>query len=208
MLQLASAAGLGPRPIAADPDRGWLLTDYLPGPVPSQAQFRTPGLLTSLGQLMASMHRLPVGAASLDPSCRAASIPATDLAAQAARYAKCAASSSTRVLARRIRERLTTVSSGDDVPVLCHNDVHAGNVVVNERGEPRLIDWEYAGGGDPHFDLASLIEQAALNETQSEVLLHAYNAAGGRGDSARLNTWRQIYRDLHVLWSEAIGALA
>ena len=39
-------------------------------------------------------------------------------------------------------------------PSLCHNDVHHLNIV--DGASLRLIDWEYAGVGEPLFDLASL----------------------------------------------------
>lgn len=38
---------------------------------------------------------------------------------------------------------------------LCHNDLLAGNILDDGR-RLRLIDWEYAGMGDPYFDLGNL----------------------------------------------------
>lgn len=38
--------------------------------------------------------------------------------------------------------------------VLCHNDPYSSNVL--DVGEYLLIDWEYAGMGDPFFDLAAV----------------------------------------------------
>lgn len=37
--------------------------------------------------------------------------------------------------------------------VLCHNDFRTGNLMINESGVTGVLDWEFAGWGDPHEDL-------------------------------------------------------
>lgn len=37
--------------------------------------------------------------------------------------------------------------------VLCHNDFRTGNVMLDEAGVTAVLDWEFAGWGDPHADL-------------------------------------------------------
>ncbi|MCL2316285.1 MAG: phosphotransferase [Actinomycetia bacterium] len=53
--------------------------------------------------------------------------------------------------------RLNRCCQSDDVrPVLCHNDFYAPNILI--AGERvALIDWEYAGMGDPAGDLGTFI---------------------------------------------------
>ena len=48
-----------------------------------------------------------------------------------------------------------------------HNDIHAGNL-IDDGSRLWLIDWEYAGAGDPLVDLASLINNSDL-EPMDEV---------------------------------------
>ncbi len=60
-------------------------------------------------------------------------------------------------------------------PRPCHNDLLAGNI-VRERGSGRamLVDWEYAGMGDPWFDLGNLSVNNGFGEAADEALLAAY----------------------------------
>lgn len=41
-------------------------------------------------------------------------------------------------------------------PVLCHNDFRTGNIMLDESGVTAVLDWEFAGWGDPHADLGWL----------------------------------------------------
>lgn len=38
-------------------------------------------------------------------------------------------------------------------PVLCHHDFRTGNFMLDERGLTAILDWEFAGWGDPHMDI-------------------------------------------------------
>ena len=51
-------------------------------------------------------------------------------------------------------------------PTLCHFDLGDYNIVRTDQGI-KVIDWEYAGAGDPRMDLAMTIELANLNISQS-----------------------------------------
>ena len=58
----------------------------------------------------------------------------------------------------------------------CHNDLLAANFI---RDGERLwiVDWEYAGMGDPAFDLANFAVNHELDEHGDRALLHAYGGA-------------------------------
>ena len=79
--------------------------------------------------------------------------------------------------AARATADLIEVRRGAHELVPCHNDLLPANFV---RGESRLwiVDWEYAGMGDPAFDLANFAVSNGLDEDADRQLLAAY----GRGD--------------------------
>ncbi|HWD11198.1 MAG TPA: phosphotransferase [Solirubrobacteraceae bacterium] len=63
-------------------------------------------------------------------------------------------------------------------PRPCHNDLLAGNIIRAESGaRVMIVDWEYAGMGDPRFDLGNLSVNNGFDEDDDERLLHAYHGA-------------------------------
>ncbi len=58
-------------------------------------------------------------------------------------------------------------------PTPCHDDLLNLNF-LDEHGEVRILDWEYAGMGDIFFDLSNFSHHHALNDEQIHILLQAY----------------------------------
>ncbi|MEA2313917.1 MAG: hypothetical protein QOI03_609 [Solirubrobacteraceae bacterium] len=66
----------------------------------------------------------------------------------------------------------------------CHNDLLGGNIIrPRDGGRVMIVDWEYAGMGDPRFDLGNLSVNNDFDGATDERLLHAYY--GERPDDAR-----------------------
>lgn len=57
---------------------------------------------------------------------------------------------------------------------LLHMDLHQGNVLQQEDGSLRFIDWEYAGDGDVALELAGLFCGNALSAADRERVLVEY----------------------------------
>ena len=78
--------------------------------------------------------------------------------------------------------------------VLCHNDFRTGNYMVGDHGITGVLDWEFAGWGDPHEDLGWLCAKCwrfgssheAGGVGPREALYAAYEAASGRSVDDRL----------------------
>jgi thiamine kinase-like enzyme len=60
-------------------------------------------------------------------------------------------------------DELSLSLEGDARRVICHNDVNPGNVLW-DGSQPWLVDWEVAGLGHPHYDLATLATFLQLDE--------------------------------------------
>ncbi|HEY4427238.1 MAG TPA: phosphotransferase [Solirubrobacteraceae bacterium] len=58
----------------------------------------------------------------------------------------------------------------------CHNDLLAGNIIRADDGRMMVVDWEYAGMGDPLFDLGNLSVNNHFGEQDDERMLSAYYA--------------------------------
>jgi thiamine kinase-like enzyme len=60
----------------------------------------------------------------------------------------------------------------------CHNDLLTGNIIrARDGGGLMIVDWEYAGMGDPRFDLGNLSVNNDFDEQADERLLSAYHGA-------------------------------
>ena len=75
--------------------------------------------------------------------------------------------------ARRIEAALPLAD-----PKPCHNDLLPGNIIRAQRdGRLMIVDWEYAGMGDPRFDLGNLAVNNNLDDAAEDRLLTAYHGA-------------------------------
>jgi aminoglycoside phosphotransferase (APT) family kinase protein len=67
----------------------------------------------------------------------------------------------------------------------CHNDLLTGNLIrAQDDGRILIVDWEFAGMGDPRFDLGNLSVNNSFDEVTDDRLLSAYYGAPP-SDSAR-----------------------
>jgi thiamine kinase-like enzyme len=105
----------------------------------------------------------------------------------------------TRALAAaaRIGAALTLVD-----PRPCHNDLLAGNIIrCQDDGRMLIVDWEYAGMGDPRFDLANLSVNNAFDEATEDRLLAAYHGrTPSAGERAALKLMRVISDAREAAW--------
>jgi len=169
VLSLLSAEDLAPRPVYADPARGILLVCYLDGRVLSPGDLQLPDYLEPLATVLARVHRHAWDRKLADP-----------VAATKRYLGMLDRSSRFRVPVAAMRQRLSAVSGcfeSAGSPVLCHNDLLSGNIHAGTK--LRLLDWEYSGGGDPWFDIASLICYHDIGAEARHALVDAYQRHSG-----------------------------
>jgi thiamine kinase-like enzyme len=84
----------------------------------------------------------------------------------------------------------------------CHNDLLAGNIIrVAGGGGLRIVDWEYAGMGDPRFDLGNLSINNGFDEAADERLLSAYHGEPpSQRDRAALKLMRVLSDAREAAW--------
>jgi thiamine kinase-like enzyme len=85
----------------------------------------------------------------------------------------------------------------------CHDDLLAANF-VHDGERPWIVDWEYAGMGDPYFDLANFAVNNGLDEAGEAELLDAYG--GGDPDALALMRFMSDFRE--AMWGVVQQALS
>lgn len=92
--------------------------------------------------------------------------------------------------------------------VLCHRDFRTGNYMVDDDALTAILDWEFAGWGDPHEDIAWFCARCwrfagprldAGGIAARDVFYRAYEQAAGRTiDPALVQYWEAM---AHVRWA-------
>ena len=193
-LEALAAAGWCDAPVYADPDAGVLVLPWATGevlPADAVADYRN---LRHLAALLQALHS------------SAAELPPFRLDKRNATYVVAADTPVIRQQAAEVSALLVDVQAELGAGCPCHNDPVAGNVLQGRQW--RFIDFEYAGAGNSHFDLAAVIEHHDLDAGSAAALLEAYLAAGGAADPELLGIWRRIYRLTAANWAAAVTAAA
>ena len=181
-----AAAGLGHPPVHFDPDAGVYLRRYVPGRSWTMQDLQSPGKLERLAELLRRVHALPPAGQKFKPL------------KAAGRYARQIGGADAGNLFLEAATAYALIEPG--TPALCHNDLFCGNVIEGE--ELSLIDWEYAGIGDPFFDLAVVVRHHDLEDELARHFLGAYLGKKARKkDMARLEKQCRFYGSLLKLWN-------
>lgn len=56
----------------------------------------------------------------------------------------------------------------------CHNDAFAHNMMVDDNGNIKILDWELSGLGDIWFDLATVSFSCGFDHIADEIMLKSY----------------------------------
>jgi thiamine kinase-like enzyme len=161
--RMAAEAGVAPAVIhAAD---GVLVTEFVDGATLVQGE---PVDDATLARLAATLRRLPLTETAPDlPAFDPVAICRRDLAALPS-----------NTLSTERRKRAAAILDGApklSSHTLIHADLIPENVIV---AGPRviLVDWEYAGRGDPAVDVASVILHFGLDQRQAALFVGSHGA--------------------------------
>lgn len=146
-LLTASKAGIAPDVVLFTLPEGHLVTRLIDGREWSMEEFRAPDVIRRVADVLRRVHALPPIEGTFSPyrdiEQRLASARTRDVALPG----------NIDALLGKLRDieaaRATLVT-----PTLCHNDPFNNNF-IDDGERVILFDWEFAGMGDPFFDLAS-----------------------------------------------------
>jgi thiamine kinase-like enzyme len=80
----------------------------------------------------------------------------------------------------------------------CHNDLLNENFLYD--GNLRILDWEYAGMGDPYFDLANFSVNHDFSDPEDDQLIIAYFGSRSPYIWARLKVMRVLSDFREAMW--------
>jgi thiamine kinase-like enzyme len=189
----AAGIGVGPEVIAFVRPEGYLVTRFIEGrPIP-EAEMRTPDRLRAVG---ATLRRIHDG-----PAIPGLFVPFRIVEA----YCALALSRGVTIppeydLAQAIARRIELACLAAPVELRpSHNDLLNANF-LDDGARIRIVDWEYAGMGDPFFDLGNFSINHELDPEADAALLAAYAGEAGPAAMARLTLMRVLSDFREAMW--------
>lgn len=198
MLSRAAAAGLAPGIVRSEPAQGYVVMQHVAGRTPDASAVREAAFLRRLGHWIARLHALapPPG------------LPSIDFGARAAAYLEELRARRSDPQDVRLLSALTARRAALPAPARicsCHHDLHRRNLV--DTGKALFVlDWEYAGPGDPSADLAACAGYHFLGPSGIDALLAGYGQ-DSQALRARLAMLGWIFDCLWYGWN-GVAALA
>jgi len=189
----AAGVGVGPEVTAFIRPQGYLVTRFIEGrPVPLE-EVRE---VATIQRVADSLRRIHDG-----PPIPGLFIPLRIVEA----YRALAAARGVRIppeyeLAASIGRRIELACLADPVELRpCHNDLLNANF-IDDGARVRIVDWEYAGMGDPYFDLGNFSINHELTADADEALLRAYLGSVPVERLARLTLMRVVSDFREAMW--------
>jgi thiamine kinase-like enzyme len=189
----AAGVGVGPEVTAFIRPEGYLVTRFIVGSPVSDEAVHQPATLRRVADSLRRIHDGPAIPGLFIPlriaeayrglaDARGVPIPAAyELAAAIGRRIELACLSAP--LAMRP----------------CHNDLLNANF-IDDGARIRIVDWEYAGMGDPFFDLGNFSINHELTPEQDAILLAAYDGEVRPARLARLTLMRVVSDFREAMW--------
>jgi thiamine kinase-like enzyme len=189
----AAGVGVGPEVVAFVRPEGYLVTRFIEGSPVSLEAVHRPETIRRFADSLRRVHDGPAIPGLFVPFriveayralalARGVPIPAEyDLA---------------MAIARRIE--LAFLASPVELRP-CHNDLLNANF-IDDGTRIRIVDWEYAGLGDPFFDLGNFSANHGLTVDEDAAILEAYEGAVRQGRVARLRLMRIASDFREAMW--------
>jgi thiamine kinase-like enzyme len=187
---LASSIGVAPDVILFLEDQNVMVTRFIPGrPIPPDELSRQP----MLGAVASTLRRLH-DAGTIDSVFDPFSIVRTYHETASARGVD---EPFDFTAATNVLDEISAVRPFR-ATAFCHNDFLNGNFIFD--GEVRVVDWEYAGMGDPFFDLANLSVNHGFDAAADEGLLTGYFGRSNEPLLATLSLMKLVSEMRETMW--------
>ena len=175
-----------PKILLAAPENGVLIWQYIPGETLEQATTKPIEITSSMGTFLGDLHKFNA------PAC----LPV--FSSFINRYRDLLSDEMNHSMIHKGFSLFDSISQNQLPMVLSHNDINLGNLLMGEK--LFIMDWEYASLNHPYFDLASSIENLALNNEQIKEFVQSYETNGFTVDHEELALWREFSLYLSFFW--------
>ena len=189
----AAGVGVGPEVTAFIRPEGYLVTRFIEGSPVSLAEVREQDTLARVADSLRRIHE--------GPAIPGLFVPLRIVEA----YRALALARGVRIpveydLASAIGRRIELACLADPVELRpCHNDLLNANF-IDDGSRIRIVDWEYAGMGDPYFDLGNFSINHELTPDDDAWLLAAYEGSAHIDHLARLSLMRVVSDFREAMW--------
>jgi thiamine kinase-like enzyme len=189
----AAGVGVGPEVTAFIRPEGYLVTRFIVGSPVSDEAVRQPETLRRVADSLRRIHDGPA-------------IPGLFIPLRIAEaYRGLAAARGVPIppeyeVAAAVGRRIELACLSAPIPMRpCHNDLLNANF-IDDGFRIRIVDWEYAGMGDPFFDLGNFSINHELTPDEDEILLAAYDGEVRPDRLARLTLMRVVSDMREAMW--------
>jgi thiamine kinase-like enzyme len=198
---LAAEAGVGPPVVAFLPESGCFVARFVDGAHIPTADLRKDDVLGSVVRSLRRFH----ACAPVPSSFNVFRVVETYAATAAGRGVDPPAAYRD---AHALAERIEAAFAENPSPLTtCHNDLLNANF-LRDGDHTWIVDYEYAGMGDPFFDLGNLAVNNDLDATADEILLrHAFGDVRDR-HRARLALMRLMSDFREGMWGVVQQAIS
>jgi thiamine kinase-like enzyme len=189
----AAGVGVGPEVVAFVRPEGYLVTRFIEGSPVSLESVHDP---ETIGKVADSLRRFHDG-----PPIPGLFMPFRIVEAyRALAMARGVTIPPEYELAMSISRRIELAFLAAPVELRpCHNDLLNANF-IDDGERIRIVDWEYAGLGDPFFDLGNFSVNHDLTPEEDAVLLRAYEGEARPARAARLLLMRIASDFREAMW--------
>jgi thiamine kinase-like enzyme len=189
----AADAGVGPDVFAYAPELGCLVTRWIDADPLNEGNLEREEVLRPVVEAIKAIHAGPALKWSFDPFRIVED------------YGRISEERGVHVPeayhdAHEMAARIESAFASDPMPLLpCHNDLLESNFLLRDD-HVWVVDHEYAGMGDPFFDLGNLSINNSLSDDAQERLLALYFGEPTEAHRARLKLMRIMSDFREAMW--------
>ena len=191
--QAAGEIGIGPEVFYVIEPEGYLITSFIEGRLPSAEELGQPENIRRVADTIRRVHKMDPISATFSP------FRVIEDSTGTARRFKVDFPDNFDWYIEQMNAAETALIKSPSAPRLCHNDLLNANFL--DDGQIRILDWEYAGMGDPVFDLASFSVHHSFSDEQDRLLLECYFGEVTAANWARIKLLKIISDFREAMWA-------